>query len=361
MDEEDYYSLLGVARDAGKDEIKKAYRRLALKYHPDRNKEPGAEEKFKKISEAYAVLSDDSKRRAYDTYGSSAFAGYSQEDIFRNADFSDFEDLFAGSPFSGIFSSFFKGMHREGDYGSDLSYDVEATLEEVFKGSKKSISYIHTTACTSCNGTGAKNGAGFVACGECGGRGYVRRNVRTMFGRMVVQSTCQVCGGTGKVPKEPCNVCSGKGYVRKHEELEISIPKGIEDGVSLRIPNGGEFGSDGSGSLYVNVHVLPHKKFKRDGDDVHSRVNISMVLATLGGDVEVETLHGPEIVKVKEGTQTGDVKVLKGKGMPIFRSNSYGDHIIEFYVETPKGLSNEQKELLRKFDEMKKNKWPFNL
>jgi len=361
MKEEDYYSVLGVAKDSGKDEIKKAYRKLALKYHPDRNKEPGAEERFKKISEAYAVLSDDSKRRTYDTYGSSAFSGYSQEDIFRGADFSDFEDIFSGSPFSGIFSSFFGRMRDRGDYGDDLSYGLEVSLEDVFRGAKKSISYSHTAVCASCGGTGAKDGAGLIGCGECGGRGRVRRVARTVFGRMVSESACPVCNGAGKVPKEPCSACGGKCYAHKHEELDITIPKGIESGVSLRVPNGGEFGRDGSGNLYVNIHIMPHKKFRRDGNDIRSRASISMPLAALGGEVEVETLHGPETVKVKEGTQTGDRKVLKGKGMPIFRSSSHGDHIIEFYVETPRNLTGEQKELLRKFAGIKGKKGLFGL
>lgn len=351
---EDYYSILGVGKDAGRDEIKRAYRKLALKYHPDRNKDTGAEEKFKKISEAYAVLSDDEKRKAYDMYGPNAFSGYSQEDIFRNADFSGFEDIFSGSPFADIFSSFFGKMRRRGDYGADLRYDLHITLENAFRGSKKKIVYNHTAACTSCNGSGAANNSGLVSCGECGGRGYVRRINRTIFGRMISESHCSICNATGKVPKEVCKKCNGKGFARRHEEIELTIPRGIEDGVSLRVPNVGEYGRDGSGDLYVNVHIEPDEKYARDGDDIRSKVNIGIVEAALGGEIDVKTLHGNEKIRIREGTQTGDKKVLKGKGMPRFNSSGCGDHIIEFYVETPRNLSAKQKELLREFSKHKK-------
>lgn len=354
MNGDDYYTILGVGRDATKDEIKKAYRKLALKYHPDRNKEPGAEERFKKISEAYAVLSDDEKRKQYDMYGSSAFSGYSAEDIFRGADFSDFEDIFSGSPFADLFSSFFGRMRARKDYGADLSYDLNISLEEAFKGSKKTITYYHNSACEECNGTGAKKGSGFIPCGECGGRGYIRRITRTIFGRMVSEQPCDVCNGSGKVPREACARCGGRGYVNRHEKIELNIPRGIHNGVSLRVPMGGEFGKDGSGDLYVNVYVEPHKQFSRDGDDVRSQVRIDMVTAALGGEVEIDTLHGMQIIKVKQGIQTGDKFVIKGKGMPRFKSSGYGDHIIEFFVETPTDLTNEQKDLLRKFAGIKK-------
>ncbi len=357
MDLDDYYSVLGVERNATKEEIKKAYRKLALKYHPDRNKDPGADEKFKKISEAYAVLSDDEKRRQYDMYGSSAFSGYSAEDIFRGADFSDFEDIFSGSPFADIFSSFFGRMRRRKDYGSDLSYDLEVSLEEVFKGAKKSISYYHNAPCNACKGIGAEDGKGFVSCGECGGRGYVRSINRTIFGRMVSERPCNACNGAGKVPKHPCAKCNGKGYENKYEKIELKIPRGIPHGISLRVPQGGEFGKDGIGDLYVNVYIQPHNEFSREGNNIFSKVKLDMVTAALGGAVEIKTLHGTQKINIKPGIQTGDKHTIRNKGMPIFRASGYGDHIVEFFVETPTNLNREQKELLRKFAGIKKKKF----
>jgi len=353
--EEDYYSILGVSRGAGKDEIKKSYRKLALQYHPDRNKDPGAEDKFKQISEAYAVLSDDDKRARYDKYGKQAFSGYSQEDIYRNADFGDIfgED----SPFGDIFSSFFHGMgprggRRRGDYGRHLEYNLQISLEDAFTGGVEKIKYSHKVGCSSCKGTGAKNGE-FTTCSECKGRGNKRTTKSTMFGQFVMDMPCNVCHGSSKIPKERCSICNGLGFINKREEMEITIPKGIQDDVSLRVPHGGEFGRDGSGDLYIHVHIKPHKEFKRRDNNIHTEVKIDMVDAILGEEIEVKTLHGKEKFKLKEGTQTGDTFTLKNKGMPIFKRNDYGDHIIHIFVETPK-VSGKQKEALREIFSKKK-------
>lgn len=356
---EDYYSLLGVSRDASKDDIKKSYRKLALQYHPDRNKEDGAEDKFKKISEAYAVLSDDDKRRKYDMFGKQAFSGYSHEDMYRGADFSGFEDIFGGdSPFGDIFSSFFHNMgsqthrRRREDYGRHLEYGLEISLEEAFGGGTEKIKYSHRIKCSKCNGTGAKGGE-YTTCSDCKGRGNRRTTKSTMFGQFIMDMPCNTCKGSGKSPKEKCSTCNGLSFTNKSEEIEINIPEGIQSGVSLRVPNGGEFGRDGSGDLYIHVHVKNHKEFTRKNNDIHSEIKVNMIDAILGEEIEVKTLHGIEKLKLKEATQTGDTFTLKNKGMPIFRKSGYGDHIVHIYVETPK-ISGKQKEALREIFSKKK-------
>lgn len=365
---EDYYSLLGVSRDASKEEIKKSYRKLALKYHPDRNKESGAEEKFKKISEAYAVLSDDDKRRRYDMFGKQAFSGYSQEDMYRGADFSGFEDLFRGfgedSPFSDIFASFFHGMGsgrggRRREFGRHLEYNLHISLEDAFSGGVEKIKYSHKVGCVQCNGSGAKNQE-YTTCPECKGTGNKRIRKKTMFGQFIMDSLCSNCKGNGKIPKENCSKCNGLGFENKREEIEVKIPPGVQEGVSLRVPGGGEFGRDGTGDLYIHVHIKPHDEFKRRNNDIHSQIKIDMIDAILGEEVEVKTLHGKEKLKLKEGTQSGDKYTLKDKGMPVFKKNNFGDHIAHIFVETPK-VSNKQKEQLREIFSKEKKKGFFGI
>lgn len=356
---EDYYSLLGVSRDASAEEIKKSYRKLALQYHPDRNKEPGAEEHFKKISEAYAVLSDGEKRRKYDMFGKQAFSGYTQDDMYRGADFSEFADIF---DLGDIFSSFFRGggmgMGRGGsrkEYGRDLMYDFSISLEDAFKGGSENIKYWHKVTCSSCNGSGAEGGE-FSTCSECKGRGIKRTTKNTMFGQFVVENTCSNCKGKGRAPKERCSLCNGTGGVNKEERLEVTIPPGIHSNTNLRIPNGGEFGKDGSGDLYVRVNVKPHKEFKRDNNNIHSEVKVDMIDAILGEEVEISTLHGLEKLKLKEAIQTGDTLILKNKGMPLLKKEEFGDHIAHIYVETPK-LNRKQKNELREMFSKKKKRF----
>jgi molecular chaperone DnaJ len=360
---EDYYSILGVSRDASKDEIKKKYRKLALKYHPDRNKESDAENKFKEISEAYAILSDDEKRARYDRFGKEAFTGYSQEDMYRNV---NFEDIFGeDSPFGDIFSSFFHGMGsrrssgRRKEYGRHLEYNLQISLEDAFSGGVEKIKYSHKVGCVSCNGTGAKNQE-YTTCPECNGRGNKRTTKNTMFGQFIMDTVCSNCRGNGKIPKENCPKCNGLGFINKREEIEVNIPAGIEEGVSLRVPGGGEFGKDGAGDLYIHVHIKPHDEFKRRNNDIHSQVKVDMIDAILGEEIEIKTLHGKEKLKLKEATQSGDKYTLKNKGMPVFKRNNYGDHIVHIFVETPK-LSKKQKDELREMFSKEKKKGFFGI
>lgn len=351
----DYYEVLGVPRSASKDEIKGAYRKLAMQFHPDRNKDAGAEEKFKEISEAYAVLSDDAKKSTYDQYGHSGFdQRYSQEDIFRNANFDDIfrEFGFGGGPFEDVFSSMFgMGGGRRGEIGHDLRYDMEISLEEAAKGISKEVEYSHTIACRRCKGSGGEQGSGVKTCAKCGGRGQVQQ-IRNMgpFGRMVTASTCPSCRGKGQSFEKTCKECYGKGAIRKSEKLEIIVPAGVESGNRIRYRGMGEFGKDGSGDLYVIVGVREHPVFERDGEDLHMDMKISMVQAALGGEIEVPTLFGKVKMEMPAGTQPNEKFRLRGEGMPQARGRGKGDLYVRVRVEIPGKISQKQKELLKEFE-----------
>ncbi len=352
----DYYEVLGVSRDADQDEIKKAYRKLAKKYHPDRNGEnPDAAEKFKEISEAYEVLSDPDKRKRYDQYGHS---GIDQEEF-------NFED-FAQGGFGGlddIFDMFFnqgRTQSRTGrrsarrQRGSDLQYRLKISFEEAAKGTEKEITIPRTEDCDNCNGSGSKPGSDTRTCPKCNGRGQIRRTQRTPFGQMSQTATCDRCDGQGEIITEPCPKCDGKGQMRRHRNLTVNIPAGVSSGTKLRMSGEGNTGERGaaSGDLYIIVEVQSHEIFDREGDDIYCEVPISIVQATLGDEIQVPTLEGKVKFTIPEGTQPGNQFRLKGKGIPHLNGYGKGDEYIKVKVAIPKNLNNEQKQKLMEFAEI---------
>ena len=359
MSKQDFYELLGVSRDVDMGGLKSAYRKLAMKHHPDRN--PGdseSESKFKQISEAYEVLSDTEKRAAYDQYGHSAFENNGSGGSGFSGNFSD-----GFSSFSDIFEDFFgssssrSGTGRQAR-GEDLRADVTINLRDAYLGIKKEITFDTLLTCTACNGTGSENSEGLSTCGTCRGTG----KVRSSQGFFTVERTCPTCNGAGQVITDPCAKCGGEGRVRKNRKIEVSIPTGVEDGSQIRLSGEGAAGPNGStpGDLYLFVNVEPHALFERDETNIYCKVPISMVEASLGGAVEVPTVSGGRAkVKVPSGTQSGDQLRLSGKGMPALRSVTFGDMIITLVVETPTNLTEKQRELLRDFQsEMQHNNNP---
>ena len=351
----DYYEVLNVPREASKDNIKKAYRKLALKYHPDRNKSADAEDKFKEISEAYAVLSDDEKRRQYDQLGLDGISGrYTWDDIFRGADFdSIFRDLGFGG-FESIFEMFFGGRTRRRygpRRGADLRYDLEITLEDAAFGLKTEIDVPGSTVCGTCNGTGAKPGTGPKACPRCNGAGEIRRTRSFGFTRFTEVETCKECGGKGVFVENLCQACKGTGAVRRLRRMKLKVPPGIDDGYQLRLGGEGERGTRGgpSGDLYVSIRVKPHHLFKRRGDNLLCDAYIGFTQAALGTKVSVPTLDGKARLKIPAGTQTGTMFRLKGKGVPHLHGWGRGDQLVRVIVKTPANLTRRQKELLSEF------------
>jgi len=354
MAKADYYELLGVARGASADEIKKAFRKLAMKWHPDKN--PGdaaAEQKFKEINEAYSVLSDDDKRAAYDRYGHAAFEGGGPGGGGAGARGFDFGSSFA-DVFDDLFGDFMGGRGQRGGgngatRGSDLRYNMEITLEEAFKGKKTQIRVPSTIACEACEGSGAAPGSKPTTCPSCQGAG----KVRAQQGFFTVERTCPTCQGAGRIIKDPCKVCSGHGRVSKEKTLSVNIPQGVEDGTRIRLAGEGEAGLRGgpTGDLYIFLTVVPHALFRRDGANLFCRVPIPMVTAALGGNIEVPTIDGTRArVAIPAGTQTGRQFRLKGKGMPALRGGALGDLYINAVVETPMNLTAKQKDLLKEFE-----------
>jgi len=364
----DYYEVLGVQKGAGKDEIKKAYRKLALEFHPDRNKDKGAEERFKEISEAYAVLSDDSKRAKYDQYGHAGFDQmYSKEDIFRSADFSDFEDIFSdfgfGSDPFGVFGSMFGssgfGRGRGGrrrEYGASLETVVEISLEEAAKGLKKDISYNRTKACSKCGGTGSEPGSERRTCTTCGGRGQVQQTRRAGPMAFYTVTTCGKCRGEGTIVENPCSACRGQGKESTNEHIKVSIPSGVQNGMRLRLEELGEYGRDGPGDLFVRIHIKPHPQFQRDGDNLYLEAPLSFALAALGGDLEVPTLFGRAKLHIPAGTQSHTIFRMKDEGMPRIGRGGKGDELVRVVIDVPKKLSKRQKDLLQEMEKEEKEK-----
>ncbi|ABE52229.1 molecular chaperone DnaJ [Methanococcoides burtonii] len=357
----DYYEILGVSKDASDTELKKAYRKLAMKFHPDKNKEADAEEKFKEISEAYAVLSDAEKKAQYDRFGHAGIDGrYSTEDIFRNADFGDFGDLgdIFGSIFGGGggFGGFGGGgRRRQGPTrGSDLRYDLGVTLEQAAFGEKVHINVPRAENCETCGGTGAKEGTSPKTCATCRGSGQVTHARRTPLGNFMTTTTCDACHGKGQVIESPCPVCRGSGKQKKVRKMGVSIPKGADTGLRLKMSGEGEAGSPGapSGDLYIVIHVKQHDEFERIGDDIVYGIPISFSQAALGAEIKVPTLHGKVKMKIKPGTQTHSILRLKGKGMPRLHGHGQGDQLVKVIVETPTDLTGKQKELLDEFDRL---------
>ncbi|ODS35539.1 MAG: molecular chaperone DnaJ [Candidatus Altiarchaeales archaeon WOR_SM1_86-2] len=359
----DYYELLGVDRNAARDEIKKAYRKLALKYHPDRNKDAGAEEKFKEISEAYAVLSDDTKRAQYDRFGHAGIdQRYTYEDIFRGANFDDilrdlglkvgnrvFEHIFGGG-FG--FEDFGFGRRERGPRrGADIQYNLGITLEDAASGAEKKISVQHTIICPVCGGTRAKPGTESKNCGSCGGTGNVQSQRRTPFGQFVSITTCSKCRGEGRIIEHPCERCRGTGNVKETAKISVKIPAGVDSGSHLRLAGKGEAGEKGGppGDLYVAIYLKRHKIFERHGNDILYETKISFPQAALGDSIEVPTLDGKAKLKIPQGTQSGTIFRLKGKGVPYLNRSGRGDEHVKVRVEVPETLSKRQKELLEEF------------
>ena len=353
----DYYEVLGVSKDADDAAIKKAYRALAKKYHPDMN--PGdaeAEKKFKEASEAYAVLSDAEKRRQYDQFGHAAFEGGAGG----AGGFGGFGDIFGD-----IFGDLFGGGGRRGGRanngpmkGANIRKSIRITFEEAVFGCKKELEVILKDPCTTCGGTGAKPGTSPETCPKCGGKGQVVYTSQSFFGTVQNVQTCPNCGGSGKVIKEKCTSCSGTGYTSSKKKIEVTIPAGIDNGQSVRIREKGEPGTNGGprGDLLVEVNVSRHPIFQRQDMHIFSTVPISFAQAALGGDVKIQTVDGAVIYNVKPGTKT-DTKVrLKGKGVPSLRNSAVrGDHYVTLVIQTPEKLSAEAKEALRRFDELSGN------
>lgn len=364
--EKDYYELLGLQKGATDVEIKKAYRTLAMKYHPDRN--PGnaeAELKFKEVTEAYEVLKDSQKRAAYDRYGHAAFAqgagaGAGGFGGF-NFDFGGGSGAGFGSIFEDIFSEFMGGGRRsrqqEGVRGADIRYDLEITLEEAYKGLTKEIEIQTAVKCEDCHGTGAAEGSKAETCDTCHGTGRVRRQA----GFFIEERTCPTCNGMGKVIKNPCKKCGGTGKISQKKVLEVTIPAGIDSGNRMRLAGQGEAGMNGgpNGDLYIFVHIKPHPIFKRDAANLYCTVPLSMTTAALGGEIDIPCIDGSsEKVKIDEGTQSGTEVRLRKKGMTMLQSKSVGDLFVRFTVETPTKLTDKQKELLKQFAEESKESSP---
>lgn len=351
----DYYEVLGLAKGASDDEIKKSYRRLAKQYHPDMN--PGneeAEKKFKEVNEAYSVLSDADKRQKYDQFGHAAFdpasgGGYGGFDGgFGGFDMGDF-----GSIFENIFSGGgFSSQRRNGPArGDDIEMKISISFEEAAFGCKKEISFNKIDKCSKCNGSGAAEGSTVETCSTCRGTGQVRTTQRTILGMMQSTGPCPTCNGSGKIIKKPCEACRGNGSVRVKKKLEVSIPAGIDDGQSIVLRGQGHEGKRGgsAGDLYLVVAVGKHEIFTRNGTNIFCDVPITFSEAALGGEITVPTLLGDTTYKIPEGTQTGTRFTMRGKGLPAINSRAVGDLIFTVVVETPKNLNAEQKELLRKF------------
>jgi molecular chaperone DnaJ len=356
----DYYETLGVEKNATKEEVKKAYKRLAKKYHPDLNKDKDSTEKFKEINEAAAVLADDEKRTQYDNYGTTA---EQFGNGFQGFDFSETMSG-AGFDFDSIFESFFGGgnpfgRRRRGPRrGNDLRYDMEITLEEASTGITKHIIVPRLERCTKCNGSGAESEEDIVNCPDCNGSGTRRQTQRTPFGIFATTSTCGKCRGQGKYIKKECSVCDGTGVVKKTRKLEIKIPSGAEEGTNLRVSGEGEAGEKGAqtGDLYIVVYVKKHEIFERQGDDIYIKIPIPFTIAALGGEVEVPTLSEKAKLKIPAGTQTNTIFRMKDKGIPYLHGHGTGNENVEVIIEVPEKLSKKQKELLKEFDKENKKK-----
>jgi molecular chaperone DnaJ len=345
----DFYEVLGVNRDASDEEIKKSYRKLAMKYHPDRNPDnPKAEEQFKEAKEAYEILSDEQKRAAYDQYGHAGVdpsMGASGAGGFGAGGFSDaFGDIFGD-----IFGGARAGGQRSNVYrGADLRYNMEISLEDAARGTETKIRIPVMSECETCHGSGARPGTSPVTCTTCGGHGQVRMQQ----GFFSVQQTCPKCHGTGKMVKDPCPTCSGGGRVKQHKTLSVKIPAGVDEGDRIRLSGEGEAGVNGGppGDLYVVVHLKAHSVFQREGGDLHCEMPISYTVAALGGEIEIPTLDGHAKMKIPAETQSGATFRLRGKGIKPLRSNENGDLMCHVVVETPVKLNERQKELLRELE-----------
>ncbi len=350
----DYYQILGVSRDADKEELKRAYRRLARKYHPDVNKEPGAEEKFKEINRAYEVLSEPETRARYDRFGEAGLggggaSGFDYGDMGGFADI--FETIFSGFGGAGMGTGT-QARRRNGPArGDDLRLDLKLDFQEAVFGGEKQIRIPHLESCQTCDGTGAKPGTGVKTCSTCSGSGQVRRATRTPFGSFAQVSVCPTCNGTGQVIEEKCSTCHGAGRMQETKKLKITIPPGVDNGTRLRVSGEGDAGVRGGspGDLYVYIYVESDKEFTREGINVKSEISISYLQAILGCNLEINTVDGKEEITIPSGTQPGTVLTLENKGVPkLGNPVSRGNHLITVQVNIPTRVGSEEKELLEK-------------
>jgi molecular chaperone DnaJ len=343
MAEQDYYQTLGVSRDVSEGDLKKSYRRLAMKYHPDRNEgDKQAEAKFKEIQEAYDVLSNPEKRAAYDRFGKAGIDSSMAGGAHAGANFSDiFEDIFGNIFGEGRANS--GGQQR----GADLRYELEITLEQAVHGTNTEIKVPTLVTCKPCHGSGAKAGTSAKTCGTCGGVGQVRMQQ----GFFSVQQTCPTCRGQGKVIANPCNTCHGQGVVQEYNTLSIKVPAGIDEGDRVRLSGKGEAGRNGApaGDLYIQMRILPHEVFTRHGNDLHCEVPVGIAVVALGGEIEVPTINGRVKLKIPPGSQSGKLFRLRGKGIQPARAGNVGDLLCRIVVETPVELTAKQKALLSEF------------
>ncbi len=357
MSKRDYYEVLGVSKGATKDEVKKAYRKLSKKYHPDINKEPDAADKFKEVKEAYETLTDDNKRAHYDQFGhtdpNQGFGGFGGQDFG------------GGFGFEDIFSSIFGGGTRRRDpnaprQGADLQYTMTLDFEEAVFGKEVDIEIPREEECNTCFGSGAKPGTKPSTCSHCNGSGQLNVEQNTPFGRIVNRRVCNYCNGTGKKIEHKCSTCGGTGKVKKRKKIHVKIPAGVDDGQQLRVSAQGEPGINGgpAGDLYVVFHVNNHEFFERDGDDIYCEMPLTFAQAALGDEVEVPTLHGKVKLKIPSGTQTGTKFRLRGKGVPNVRGYGQGDQHIHVRVITPTKLTEKQKQLIREFSDLSGNETP---
>ncbi len=356
QEKRDYYEVLGVAKGASDDELKKAYRRLAKQYHPDLHpNDKEAEEKFKEINEAYDVLKDPDKRARYDQFGFSGvdpnFGGGAGGDPFGGSGF-DVSDIF--DSFFGGFGGGRRSNPNAPRRGSDIETTVVISFEEAAKGCRKEVTFQQIETCDECHGSGAAAGSSPTTCPQCHGTGQIHINQRTPFGMMQTARTCDRCGGKGKIIENPCKKCGGTGRVRRHRTIEINIPAGIDDERILNVSGKGNVGLNGgpNGDLHVYVNIRPHELFERRGNDVWCEMPVTFVQACLGAEVTVPTLDGKVRYTIHEGTQPGDVFKLKGKGIPILGGRGRGDQYVQITIEVPKNLNQKQKEALRAFDEL---------
>ncbi len=362
--EKDYYAILGVNKNASFEEIKKAYRKMALKYHPDRNPDdPYAEEKFKEVSEAYSVLSDPEKREIYDRYGYDGLKGRGYNFNFDESVFSDFSDIFNQFFGFGGFGDFFSGDSSRSSRkksrfnplrGEDLEYEIEISLKECAIGKAVKVKIPVLETCDRCGGRGVESEKDVITCPTCGGRGFVGYSQ----GFFQIRRTCNRCGGAGEIINKACSKCFGKGRIKGERNIEIKIPAGIEDGMRLRVPGGGNGGVNGgpSGDLYVVVRIKEDRFFKRDGVNIYSEIKVPFTTLILGGEVEVKTLYGSEKLKIPAGTQPEEVITLKEKGLPFINSSRKGNHYVTLKVLLPKKVNKKQRDLLEEFEDIERKK-----
>ena len=356
----DYYSILGVPKNASQAQIKDAYRKLVLKNHPDINKSNEAKTKMQEINEAYAVLGNEEKRKQYDAYGPEMFnRQFSQEDIFRGVNFEDIiRDMglninFGGFGSEDLFGSFFGGSRQNRDMGQSILYRMDLTLEEIARGTKKNITIKHLKECSRCSGTGGEPGSKPVKCPRCKGTGYINRQQRSMFGSINTVTPCEDCRGAGKYYDKLCKTCSGKGGILASENVEVAVPAGVTDGMRLRLEGMGDFGKDGNGDLYIEIRELGHRMFKRNGDSVIVDVKVPFYIAALGGTVSVPTLlHGDKQIEIESGTQQGKRIFLRDEGIKRFNGSAIGEEIAVISIEIPKDLSKEEREIMERLKEL---------